>query len=196
MLNNRLYSSRSKNISLLGSSGLALVLMAAQAQAQCTSGGTVGAGAGAFLLDFGRTSSGTVSAVQSITSVLNTTNTAFLSQTSAFIGAPGNPSEGLNGGGVWARGVGGTMDTRTPGNYSFSNVLSSGSGSCNTRSFQDYAGFQAGADISRLNINGGNAHFGLLMGYTESQFFKVMLRSLCGVKTCQAVLYGVGPLAK
>jgi hypothetical protein len=162
MINDRANSSRSKHISLLGSTGLALVLMAAQAQAQCTSSGALGAGSAFGLLDFGRTSSGTVSAVQSITSVLNTTNTAFLSQTSAFIGAPGNPSEGLNGGGVWARGVGGTMDTRTPGNYNFSNVLATGSGSCTTRSFQDYAGFQAGADISRLNINGGNAHFGLL----------------------------------
>lgn len=169
MINDRANSSRSKHISLLGSTGLALVLMAAQAQAQCTSSGALGAGSAFGLLDFGRTSSGTVSAVQSITSVLNTTNTAFLSQTSAFIGAPGNPSEGLNGGGVWARGVGGTMDTRTPGNYNFSNVLATGSGSCTTRSFQDYAGFQAGADISRLNINGGNAHFGLLVGYTESQ---------------------------
>jgi opacity protein-like surface antigen len=114
---------------------------------------------------------GTVSSVQSLVSVLNTNSTAFAGQqTSALIGAPGNPAPGQQGGGVWARGVSGSIDTNTTGSYRFSPFLTlpGGTGRCQTETSQDYAGVQVGADISRLNINGANVHFGVTTGYTES----------------------------
>ena len=49
------------------------------------------------------------SSVQSLVGVLTTQNTASLTQTSGFIGAPANPAENLNGGGVWVRGLGGAF---------------------------------------------------------------------------------------
>lgn len=170
---------------LLGSTGVAIALTATQAQAQCIGGGSQSQPATIALTpnaasaprlangsnftifsDPGTTSSSIGSTVQSITSIINTNNTAFLSQTAAFIGAPSGPAAGLNGGGVWARGTAGTFDTRTQGNFSFANAQAAGAGNCNIRNFQDYSGVQVGTDIARLNVDGGNAHFGVMMGYT------------------------------
>ncbi len=151
------------------------VLAASAAHAQCTN--PTASSSGSFQnFNFGNSllpTSSVVSGVQSLVSVLTTQNTAFLTQTSGFIGAPANPPAEIQGGGAWVRGIGGTFDTNTPGNYSTfpnaPNVIGPGqSGSCNVRTFQDYAGFQTGADISRLNINGFNIHGGVTMGYTES----------------------------
>ncbi|MDP4021382.1 autotransporter domain-containing protein [Methylobacterium sp. NEAU 140] len=147
---------------------LAAVFAASAAHAQCAD--PTGSGVGGNFSAIGLPTSSTVSGVQSLVSILTTQNTAFLTQTSGFIGAPGNPAADLQGGGVWARGIGGTFDTRTPGSFSANPSIFSNNanGRCNTRTFQDYAGFQAGADISRLNINGFNIHGGVTMGYTES----------------------------
>lgn len=158
-----------RKAALLAGSAVALVLSASVVHAQCTSGV---ASLGGNFFDYGATGSGVVSTVQSLTSVLNTTNTAFLTQTTGFIGAPANPAADQPGGGVWARGIGGTFDTRVPGSYTYQNATSplfgSGSGTCVTRTFQDFGGVQVGGDISRLNINGANVHVGVTAGYTES----------------------------
>ena len=146
-----------------------LVMAASAAQAQCVDPST--STGNASLSDFLLPTGSTVSGVQSLVSVLTTQNTAFLTQTSGFIGAPANPSANLNGGGVWVRGIGGTFDTNTPGSFTkFASPTnpSEERGRCNVRTFQDYAGFQTGADISRLNVNGYNIHTGVTMGYTES----------------------------
>jgi outer membrane autotransporter protein len=158
---------------LLSGSAIALTFLASAAQAQCTSAPLSVAGNrfGGGIFDFGVTSSGTVSAVQSLTAVLNTTNTAFLTQNSAFVAAPPNPAPYQPGGGVWVRGTGGQVDTRTPASFTYSgNILSpdGGAGTCDTRTSQRYGGVQAGADISRLNIDGANVHIGVTAGYTES----------------------------
>ena len=152
---------------LLGGTAIALTFAASAAQAQCSSG-FVGSRLGT--IDLGLASSGTVSAVQSLLGVISTTSTAFQTQTNAFVSAPPNPVPNQPGGGVWVRGIGGTVDTVTPGSYSSSgNIISPPvSGSCSTRTFQDYGGVQLGADISRLNIGGANIHFGLTGGYTDS----------------------------
>ena len=159
---------------LMAGTALALPLMASAAQAQCASGTVNGGGVGVIpggIYDFGTNSSGATSAVQSLTAVLNTTNTAFLTQTSGFIGAPSNAMAGEQGGGVWTRGIGGSMDTNTTGRFNYgnpNNALFNGGGTCQTRTSQDYAGMQVGADISRLNINGANFHAGITAGYMES----------------------------
>lgn len=167
----RLVQSRLRVGLLRSGTAMMAVLSASVAHAQCTDP-TTGNGAGVNPLV---PASSVVSGVQSLISVLTTQNTAFLTQTSGFIGAPANPAENIQGGGVWARGIGGTFDTRTPGNFTIGASpaqnafgLPGQSGKCNISTFQDYAGFQAGADISRLNIDGYNIHTGVTVGYTES----------------------------
>lgn len=152
---------------LLAGSAVALVLTASAVQAQCVTGGGFATPFGA--IDPGVTSSGVSSSVQSLITVLSTTNTAFLTQTSGFIGAPSNPAAGQAGGGTWVRGIGGTLDTNTPGGYSYTGLGVGGGGACQTRTFQDFSGIQVGADISKLNINGGNFHLGVTAGYAESR---------------------------
>ncbi|GJE60749.1 hypothetical protein MPOCJGCO_2865 [Methylobacterium trifolii] len=109
-------------------------------------------------------------ATEALTTALITNTTAFQSQTSALIGAPGNPSPLQEGGGIWTRGIGGTFDTRTNGSIA---VGSDRAGNppqlngCNTRTFSNYSGLQLGTDISRLNIDGANIHLGVTAGYSE-----------------------------
>jgi opacity protein-like surface antigen len=114
--------------------------------------------------------------VNSIVSVLNTMNTAFLTQSTAFVSAPGNVAPDTNGGGVWSRGIGGRIDTDstgTVGNFTVSGapVLPGFSFDCNTKTRQEFAGYQIGADIARINLggSGSNIHFGVTAGYAESK---------------------------
>jgi len=51
-------------------------------------------------------------AVSSLVSAINTTNTAFLTQGTAFVSAPPNPVPNQEGGGVWTRAVGGDVTTK------------------------------------------------------------------------------------
>lgn len=157
-----------RKIALLSGTAVALTFAASAAQAQCTSGF-----GGAFRgqnIDFGVLSSGNVSAVQSLIGVISTTSTAFQTQSNAFVSAPPNPAPGQPGGGIWVRGIGGTFDTTTPGNYNNSGSLlgPAVSGTCRTRTFQDYAGVQLGSDIARLNVNGFNVHVGVTGGYSDA----------------------------
>lgn len=153
------------------------VLAATAAHAQCTNLNTPAPPAPGSTSKFTSTQflpPGIVlSGVQSLVSVLTTQNTSFLTQTSGFIGAPANPAAETPGGGAWVRGLGGTFDTRTPGSFQSTPnnaaLLGGGvSGVCNLRTFQDFSGYQAGADISKLNINGFNIHGGVTVGYSEA----------------------------
>jgi outer membrane autotransporter protein len=92
-----------------------------------------------------------------IGSTIATASTAFLLQSAAFIGAPGNPSPYQQGGGIWVRGVGGEVDGT-------STALS-----CSQTVHESFGGVQLGTDISRLNINGWNIHWGTTAGYLESR---------------------------
>lgn len=118
----------------------------ANAQATCgTSGGFVG-----------------LSSVNTFLSILNTIDTAFLTQTNAFVvsKSPARPNE--TGGGVWARAVGGqvTIDGSSTG------TSTGGPFTCSSRSRLDYAGYQVGADIAKFNLDrsGANVHFGVTGG--------------------------------
>ena len=150
----------------------AVVLMlfsASAAQAQCTSVGLntppppVTQAAVAAV-------AGVSASVGSLVSSINSANTAFLAQSSAFIGSPANPQPDQQGGGVWARGVGGHLTsgtTATAGNINFGGPVS-GSITCNTRTLEDFAGVQIGTDVARLNVNGWNLHAGSTIGYLGS----------------------------
>ena len=160
-----------KTKSLIPGAG-ALVLMlfsASAAQAQCTSVGlntssVVTQAAGAAV-------AGVSASVGALVSSINSANTVFLTQSSAFIGSPANPQPDQQGGGVWARGVGGHLSygtTATAGNISFGGPLP-GSITCSTRTLEDFAGVQIGTDIARLNVNGWNLHAGSTIGYLGSK---------------------------
>jgi opacity protein-like surface antigen len=163
----------------LGAGGVfVLFLSASAAQAQCTSVGLnitspgVAPGvAGVVAQAAGMAVANVSASVGGLVSSINSTNTAFLTQSSAFIGSPANPQPDQQGGGVWARGVGGHFSastTATAGNISFG-TPQQGNIICNTRTLEDFAGVQIGADIARLNVNGWNLHAGSTIGYLGSK---------------------------
>ena len=109
----------------------------------------------------------------SVSSMLGTTiaaaNTAFLLQSSAFVGSPPNPAPDQQGGGIWVRGVGGQVDiksntsttvTQTPVPAGASSFVS-----CSQKVDESFGGVQFGADTAKLNVNGWNFHLGTTAGY-------------------------------
>ncbi|KIZ48001.1 transporter [Rhodopseudomonas palustris] len=107
-------------------------------------------------------------AVNSLVSAINTANTAFLTQSTAFVSAPVNPAPNQEGGGVWARGIGGeitTKSTSTTSNVTAAGVALPGSIDCDNETKLTFAGVQVGADTSILNYNGWNLHVGSTVGY-------------------------------
>jgi opacity protein-like surface antigen len=165
----------------LGSAALALAMLGSNgAWAQCTDNfNYVGAiGGGGFVpiaqfLPLGRGSS-----LSALTSTINTVNTAFLTSTTAFVSAPGAPQPDQQGGGVWGRVIAGTADTSTNSTATLdvSRVTpaippATGTQSCNTKTRQDYWGYQVGHDFSILNGGGtgANLHWGVTAGYLEAR---------------------------
>ncbi|MET0676599.1 MAG: autotransporter domain-containing protein [Bradyrhizobium sp.] len=113
----------------------------------------------------------TSAASASISSAIGSVNTAFLTQQgSAFVSAPANPSPDQPGGGVWARGVGGEVNTtsssRSVGiSTQGGAVINTATTNCNNSQRQTFAGAQVGTDIARLNWLGWNLHLGTTAGY-------------------------------
>jgi len=115
---------------------------------------------------------GTGSSLSSLTSTINTVNTAFLTSTSAFVSAPGGAKPDQQGGGVWARGIAGTIDTSTDSTATLSGTfVATGRQTCHTTTSQNYSGYQVGHDISVLNQGGSGAnwHFGVTAGYLSAK---------------------------
>ena len=155
---------RTKPAILVGGA-LALTLFSgAGAQAQCTPVGLNTTPLGPVVTQAAGMAVANVSAsVGALVSSINSADTVLLTQSSAFIGSPANPQPDQQGGGVWARGVGGHLTygtTASAGNISFGGPVS-GNITCNTRTIEDFAGVQPGTDIARLNVNGWNLHGGL-----------------------------------
>jgi outer membrane autotransporter protein len=107
-----------------------------------------------------------------ISSSLTAANTAFLLQSTAFVGAPGNPAPDQQGGGVWWRAVGGEVDIKSSTTSTASQPVTPASPAgasatinCSQKVDTTFAGAQLGADIARLNVNGWNLHFGTTVGY-------------------------------
>lgn len=151
-----------KNLLIAGVAVTAVVGATGAAQAQCT-----GVGFASALAAAGS------STVGSIVSTLNTVNTTFLTQSTAFVSAPGDAQPNQSGGGVWTRGIGGTVetDTRTTAtDITFTGIGGvPGTVTCDTKVRQNFGGYQVGADISRLNIGGLNFHMGITAGYVGSE---------------------------
>ncbi len=108
----------------------------------------------------------TAAAATSLTSVLNNANTVFLTNTSAFVGSPpGRPDS--NAGGVWARGIGGSIDTSSVGTFTSPGLAPGLAVSVDAKSRTQFAGVQVGSDIAKLNMgnSGWNGHVGVTGGY-------------------------------
>jgi opacity protein-like surface antigen len=170
-------SLRRKRALVGGAAVLAGLISSSQAWAQCADtlnilippslGGGTAPGSEFFPLSKG-------AAAGSIISSINTANTAFLTGTAAFVSSPGNPQPDQQGGGVWSRVIGGTVDNSsssvtTPTSTLFG-LPTSGNTACSSKTRTDYSGFQVGHDISILNGGGtgANWHWGVTAGYFES----------------------------
>lgn len=105
--------------------------------------------------------------INTLVSAINASNTSFLTQSTAFIGAPPNPDPNQLGGGVWARGVGGQTDFKSTSttNLALGGVPLTGNTTCKTTTKLNFAGVQIGSDVARLNVDGWNVHVGSTLGY-------------------------------
>jgi opacity protein-like surface antigen len=153
-----------------------LVLLAASgAQAQCTSVGlnltSLGPIAPVAAQAAKIAAENASASVGALVTAINSVNTAFLPQSSAFIGSAPNPQPDQEGGGVWARGVGGHLSVGTTATAEITNLQKPYPGNviCNTRTLEDFAGVQIGTDLARLNVNGWNLHAGSIIGYVGSK---------------------------
>jgi opacity protein-like surface antigen len=163
-------SAKVKNVALSAGAVVVALLSASAAQAQCSAVGFIPPPG--FPTGPAVTAVAGVSAyVGSLAASIHSANTAFLSQSTAFVASPPNPAPDQQGGGVWARGVGGHLSfgtTATAGNINFGGAVP-GNVVCNTRTLADFAGVQIGTDIARLNVNGWNVHAGSTIGYLGSK---------------------------
>lgn len=134
--------------------------------------------AGAAALVFGAPSAAHAQcwgALSAITSVIGTVNTAFLPSSPAFLLLPPTAPD-QQGGGVWTRSVGGTVDTKADTSFTASYAITPATGptvvspigtTCQPSVKQSFAGFEMGHDIAALNTANSdtNWHFGVLAGY-------------------------------
>src|SRR5262245_64908491 len=125
--------------------------------------------------NLGQVGSSPASVSSIVASTLTTASTAFLLQSTAFIGSPANPAPGQEGGGVWVRSVGGGVDVKSnsstvvTANGAVPGLPQNTPVNCNQTIHQNFVGVQLGTDIARLNINGWNVHVGTTAGYTETR---------------------------
>jgi opacity protein-like surface antigen len=156
---------------ILGGFAIAAALPAAPAAAQSLGSGpcaltgqtaTFNNGLGLTLVPFAAGGG-----VNSLVSAIDAVNNAFLTQSTAFIGAPPNPDPNQLGGGVWARGIGGETDFKSTSTstFTFGGQPLSGNISCNTKTQLNFSGVQIGTDIAQLNVDGWNLHGGSTLGY-------------------------------
>src|SRR6516165_297539 len=111
-----------------------------------------------------------VAVAANIAATVAAANTAFLTQSTAFVSAPGNPQPDQPGGGVWSRAVGGQVDIKSTSSNNFTvqqppgTQIAANSVPCNTTTRSTFDGVQVGSDIARLNLNGWNVHLGATAG--------------------------------
>ncbi len=132
-------------------------------------------GAQPVIGNLGQVGSSPASVSSVVASTLTTASTAFLLQSTAFIGSPPNPAPDQQGGGIWVRSVGGGVDVKSnsstvvTANGAFPGLPQNTPVNCNQTVHENFVGVQLGTDIARLNINGWNVHLGTTAGYTETR---------------------------
>jgi opacity protein-like surface antigen len=156
-------------VGLLGSSG-------AMAQ-NCGNLTLAGPGFGGAITGTTSAMASGLSAANAISGAVQAANTAFLTQSTAFVSAPGNPKPDSEGSGIWVRGVGGDLtlhsNTQLTGNILVPGGVNggtySGNTTCNSTFHQTFGGFQVGQDVGKLNFGDGwNLHLGTTAGYLET----------------------------
>jgi opacity protein-like surface antigen len=165
---------RHKGRGIAAASGVALaasLFAASGAQAQ-----NCGALAMGTPFNFASIAATGISASQAVASSVIAANIAFLSQSTAFVGAPSDPKPGQEGGGVWVRGVGGDLALKTTTTVvgtgtapNFPGGASTGTTTCNTKYSESFGGFQVGTDVAKLNLGGWNVHLGTTAGAMETK---------------------------
>jgi opacity protein-like surface antigen len=153
-----------------------IVLGPPEAQAQNCSSDSAVSSLGHGPLGLGPLSSSAIATAVNLGAALNTANTAFLTQSAAFIGNPSSPLPDQAGGGVWTRGVGGAVDVNSASTTNLTGSATSlpplpkvtlsanADVDCTSKVHEDFAGIQVGQDIARLNVEGWNLHFGTTAG--------------------------------
>jgi len=114
------------------------------------------------------------STASSIASSIGNLNTIFLTQqTSAFVSAPSGVAPDTQGGGVWTRGLVGEakISSTSTTNIGVASPLFNENGTinCQSRERLTFQGVEVGQDISRLNLEGYNIHFGTSAGYLHAK---------------------------
>jgi opacity protein-like surface antigen len=121
------------------------------------------------ITNLGGVGSSPASVSSMIGSTITAASTAFLLQSTAFIGSPPNPQPDQEGGGVWVRGVGGEVSvkssTTTPVTVAGTPQPVSATVSCFQKVDDTFWGVQFGKDFGILNVNGWNFHWGATAGY-------------------------------
>jgi Autotransporter beta-domain len=158
---------RRRAFHVAGAAAVSLILSISSADAQCVTSYNFGGISTSGLL---------VPRASPLISIINTVNTAFLTNTTSFVSAPGGAQPDQSSGGAWARGIAGTVTsksdststadlTKTAGLFA-PPFLATGSQNCHQENKQDYAGVQLGADLGKLNLGstGVNWHFGITGG--------------------------------
>lgn len=107
-----------------------------------------------------------LSSATGLLTTLNTVNTAFLTQTSAFVaGQPSAPDQ--LGGGVWGRAITGEVTVNGASTVTFVNPPLAPA-PCTSRFAERYVGFQLGGDVAKLNVDGTDIHVGVTGGYINA----------------------------
>jgi len=110
--------------------------------------------------------------LNALLSTINSVNTAFLTNTASFASVPGGAAADQQGGGVWARAVGGYADTKASSvGIVHAGALVGGPTTCTGTIHEEYHGSQFGFDLYKANLGGGgaNVHFGITAGYFNAQ---------------------------
>jgi outer membrane autotransporter protein len=143
----------------------------AQVVINCNSLGTVipgGGPVGAFNVWGPSAVCSAAASTAALTATIANANSVFLTNTSAFIGSPpGAPNSGA--GGVWIRGIGGSVETKAQGTFTIP-VPGFPGATLEAKTRSNYAGVQAGVDVARLNMgaSGWNGHVGVTGGYLST----------------------------
>jgi hypothetical protein len=106
-----------------------------------------------------------------IGSTITTSNTAFLLNSTVFVGSPPNPAPDQQGGGIWARAVGGQVDMKSSTNSVATASYpagATGTVACAQQVNEAFRGVQFGSDVAKFNINGWNFHLGTTAGVLET----------------------------
>ena len=160
---------------LLGSAALAATMLSVSgASAQSCSNTPFQTPAGDTVVGLPEVGQLAASIASSIGSSINNVNTIFLTQqTSAFVTAPSGVAPGTQGGGVWTRGLVGEakVSSNSITDLGLSSPLFNANGTINCRSRErlTFQGIEVGQDISRLNLEGYNIHFGTSAGYLHAK---------------------------